>query len=71
MELGTGDSLTVLLACPVNAVCLFRRDEEGVQMTAQQVFEEFICQRLMQTYRSMEENREPRNRAIKIHQIGF
>lgn len=30
--------------------CLFRRDEEGVQMTAQQVFEEFICQRLMQGY---------------------
>nr|XP_012619472.1 DEP domain-containing protein 5 isoform X11 [Microcebus murinus] len=27
-----------------------RRDEEGVQMTAQQVFEEFICQRLMQGY---------------------
>lgn len=34
-------------------VCLTfvsRRDEEGVQMTAQQVFEEFICQRLMQGY---------------------
>lgn len=29
---------------------VFRRDEEGVQMTAQQVFEEFICQRLMQGY---------------------
>ncbi|XP_061458703.1 GATOR1 complex protein DEPDC5 isoform X2 [Rhineura floridana] len=29
---------------------LDRRDEEGVQMTAQQVFEEFICQRLMQGY---------------------
>ncbi|XP_063664283.1 GATOR1 complex protein DEPDC5 isoform X20 [Pan troglodytes] len=27
-----------------------RRDEDGVQMTAQQVFEEFICQRLMQGY---------------------
>ncbi|XP_065746616.1 GATOR1 complex protein DEPDC5 isoform X7 [Phocoena phocoena] len=27
-----------------------RRDEEGVQMTAQQVFEEFVCQRLMQGY---------------------
>ncbi|XP_027719870.1 GATOR complex protein DEPDC5 isoform X4 [Vombatus ursinus] len=27
-----------------------RRDEEGMQMTAQQVFEEFICQRLMQGY---------------------
>ncbi|XP_035869585.1 GATOR complex protein DEPDC5 isoform X11 [Phyllostomus discolor] len=27
-----------------------RRDEEGVPMTAQQVFEEFICQRLMQGY---------------------
>ncbi|KAH0625529.1 hypothetical protein JD844_015075 [Phrynosoma platyrhinos] len=27
-----------------------RRDEEGVQMTALQVFEEFICQRLMQGY---------------------
>ncbi|KAM9101364.1 GATOR1 complex protein DEPDC5 isoform 2-T2 [Sarcophilus harrisii] len=27
-----------------------RRDEEGVQMSAQQVFEEFICQRLMQGY---------------------
>lgn len=27
-----------------------RRDEEGVQMTAHQVFEEFICQRLMQGY---------------------
>lgn len=50
MELRTGDSVTVPLAYPVNAVCLFRRDEEGVQMTAQQVFEEFICQRLMQGY---------------------
>ena len=50
MELRTGNSLTVLLECPVNTVCLFRRDEEGVQMTAQQVFEEFICQRLMQGY---------------------
>ncbi|XP_066466130.1 GATOR1 complex protein DEPDC5 [Tiliqua scincoides] len=29
---------------------LDRRDEEGLQMTAQQVFEEFICQRLMQGY---------------------
>ncbi|KAG2470314.1 DEPD5 protein, partial [Polypterus senegalus] len=29
---------------------LDRRDEEGAQMTAQQVFEEFICQRLMQGY---------------------
>nr|XP_028565885.1 GATOR complex protein DEPDC5 isoform X4 [Podarcis muralis] len=29
---------------------LDRRDEEGVQMPAQQVFEEFICQRLMQGY---------------------
>uniref|UniRef100_A0A8D2KY07 DEP domain-containing protein 5 n=1 Tax=Varanus komodoensis TaxID=61221 RepID=A0A8D2KY07_VARKO len=29
---------------------LDRRDEEAVQMTAQQVFEEFICQRLMQGY---------------------
>ncbi|XP_053135498.1 GATOR complex protein DEPDC5 isoform X4 [Hemicordylus capensis] len=29
---------------------LDRRDEDGVQMTAQQVFEEFICQRLMQGY---------------------
>uniref|UniRef100_A0ACB8FYG8 GATOR complex protein depdc5 n=1 Tax=Sphaerodactylus townsendi TaxID=933632 RepID=A0ACB8FYG8_9SAUR len=29
---------------------LDRRDEEGVQMTAHQVFEEFICQRLMQGY---------------------
>ncbi|XP_077150292.1 GATOR1 complex protein DEPDC5 isoform X7 [Ranitomeya variabilis] len=29
---------------------LDRRDEEGTQMTAQQVFEEFICQRLMQGY---------------------
>ncbi|XP_069071195.1 GATOR1 complex protein DEPDC5 isoform X2 [Pleurodeles waltl] len=27
-----------------------RRDEDSVQMTAQQVFEEFICQRLMQGY---------------------
>ncbi|XP_060048727.1 GATOR1 complex protein DEPDC5 isoform X2 [Erinaceus europaeus] len=27
-----------------------RREEEGVQMTAQQVFEEFVCQRLMQGY---------------------
>ncbi|KAM4807782.1 GATOR1 complex protein DEPDC5 isoform 3-T3 [Rhinophrynus dorsalis] len=29
---------------------LDRRDEDGAQMTAQQVFEEFICQRLMQGY---------------------
>ncbi|XP_054852033.1 GATOR complex protein DEPDC5 isoform X1 [Eublepharis macularius] len=29
---------------------LDRRDEEGIQMTAHQVFEEFICQRLMQGY---------------------
>ena len=50
MELRTGDPVTVLPARPVNAVSLFRRDEEGVQMTAQQVFEEFICQRLMQGY---------------------
>lgn len=32
------------------AFAFLRRDEEGVQMTAQQVFEEFICQRLMQGY---------------------
>ena len=51
MELRTGDPVSVLPACPVNAaVSLCRRDEEGVQMTAQQVFEEFICQRLMQGY---------------------
>jgi len=34
----------------VSLTFVFRRDEEGVQMTAQQVFEEFICQRLMQGY---------------------
>lgn len=37
----------LILVC-LTFVC--RRDEEGVQMTAQQVFEEFICQRLMQGY---------------------
>ena len=39
-----------LCHCAPGISCLFRRDEEGVQMTAQQVFEEFICQRLMQGY---------------------
>ncbi|XP_062814922.1 GATOR1 complex protein DEPDC5-like isoform X1 [Anolis carolinensis] len=34
-----------------------RRDEEGVQMTAQQVFEEFICQRLMQGYQLIVQGR--------------
>ncbi|XP_077016564.1 GATOR1 complex protein DEPDC5 isoform X7 [Tamandua tetradactyla] len=37
-----------------------RRDEEGVQMTAQQVFEEFICQRLMQGYQIIVQPRAPR-----------
>lgn len=39
-------SLLILVCLPF----VSRRDEEGVQMTAQQVFEEFICQRLMQGY---------------------
>ncbi|XP_037673315.1 GATOR complex protein DEPDC5 isoform X7 [Choloepus didactylus] len=37
-----------------------RRDEEGVQMSAQQVFEEFICQRLMQGYQIIVQPRAPR-----------
>ncbi|XP_073079289.1 GATOR1 complex protein DEPDC5 isoform X13 [Manis javanica] len=36
-----------------------RRDEEGVQMTAQQVFEEFICQRLMQGYQIIVQPKAP------------
>uniref|UniRef100_A0A8C7C116 GATOR1 complex protein DEPDC5 n=1 Tax=Neovison vison TaxID=452646 RepID=A0A8C7C116_NEOVI len=37
-----------------------RRDEEGVQMTAQQVFEEFICQRLMQGYQIIVQPKAPK-----------
>ncbi|XP_042300181.1 GATOR complex protein DEPDC5-like [Sceloporus undulatus] len=36
---------------------LDRREEDGVQMTAQQVFEEFICQRLMQGYQLIVQNK--------------
>ncbi|KAG8597092.1 hypothetical protein GDO81_002161 [Engystomops pustulosus] len=37
-----------------------RRDEEGTQMTAQQVFEEFICQRLMQGYQIIVQPKQPK-----------
>lgn len=49
-EDGAVDSECLGQAYPWTIICFFRRDEEGVQMTAQQVFEEFICQRLMQGY---------------------
>uniref|UniRef100_K9J7R1 DEP domain containing 5 n=1 Tax=Xenopus tropicalis TaxID=8364 RepID=K9J7R1_XENTR len=39
---------------------LDRRDEEGAQMTAQQVFEEFICQRLMQGYQIIVQPKHPK-----------
>ncbi|XP_072839395.2 GATOR1 complex protein DEPDC5 isoform X2 [Pogona vitticeps] len=39
---------------------LDRRDEEGVLMTAQQVFEEFICQRLMQGYQLIVQSKAPK-----------
>ncbi|KAG8455834.1 hypothetical protein GDO86_001871 [Hymenochirus boettgeri] len=39
---------------------LDRRDEEGAQMTAQQVFEEFICQRLMQGYQIIVHPKHPK-----------
>lgn len=34
----------------VNEPCLLRRDDDAPVMSASQVFEEFICQRLMQGY---------------------
>ncbi|XP_075687794.1 GATOR1 complex protein DEPDC5 isoform X9 [Rhinoderma darwinii] len=37
-----------------------RRDEEGTQMTAHQVFEEFICQRLMQGYQIIVQPKKPK-----------
>ncbi|XP_075071483.1 GATOR1 complex protein DEPDC5 isoform X5 [Mixophyes fleayi] len=39
---------------------LDRRDEDGAQMTAQQVFEEFICQRLMQGYQIIVQPKQPK-----------
>ncbi|KAM5192966.1 GATOR1 complex protein DEPDC5 isoform 1-T1 [Mantella aurantiaca] len=39
---------------------LDRRDEDGAQMTAQQVFEEFICQRLMQGYQIIVQPKRPK-----------
>lgn len=48
LRIGVWSASSLLLL--VSLTFVFRRDEEGVQMTAQQVFEEFICQRLMQGY---------------------
>uniref|UniRef100_A0A0K8RW38 GATOR1 complex protein DEPDC5 n=1 Tax=Crotalus horridus TaxID=35024 RepID=A0A0K8RW38_CROHD len=42
-----------------------RRDEEGLQMTAQQVFEEFICQRLMQGYQLIVQSKPQKPAAVQ------
>ncbi|XP_039177071.1 GATOR complex protein DEPDC5 isoform X3 [Crotalus tigris] len=44
---------------------LERRDEEGLQMTAQQVFEEFICQRLMQGYQLIVQSKPQKPAAVQ------
>ncbi|XP_058014076.1 GATOR complex protein DEPDC5 isoform X2 [Ahaetulla prasina] len=42
-----------------------RRDEEGLLMTAQQVFEEFICQRLMQGYQLIVQRKPQKPAAVQ------
>lgn len=49
---------------PPSPFCL-RRDEEGLQMTAQQVFEEFICQRLMQGYQLIVQSKPQKPAAVQ------
>ncbi|XP_070618565.1 GATOR1 complex protein DEPDC5 isoform X5 [Erythrolamprus reginae] len=44
---------------------LERRDEEGLLMTAQQVFEEFICQRLMQGYQLIVQSKPQKPAAVQ------